>query len=255
MSEALAPHAADGAHRDLEPVFLFAAWPQAIAHPSWLESLDQAAGTGIARRCDWRATPADEAVAVALLEQAGLSGTEVVAVEQLPAWALQTHAAMRRVLASAAGVILAPDLRRAVTGAAARHWDALLGDGVRATVLRLCRGEPTDALADPPLARDTWQQLRDTALTASRSDADWERLCLRIALGLLAGWGSAVQRRVCLAWPQVLHDAEPLSLDEPARAWLEAVIAAADQALRASARPSATIVPPTPAAALPGGPA
>jgi hypothetical protein len=193
--------------------FAFAAWPQMYAHPSWFDELDDAVGLTVSRRCGRDSGPAEQAVAQALLACVGAALSDRVIDESVPLWATRAHRPMRNTLSVVAGLSVLPQWRLAVSATDTRHWDEVLGAGVRHTALRLWKADPR---MEPPAAAT---DLRETARVASAAAADWERLCLRLGLTALSTHSAEVTSRVRLAWPTVLRDTEPLTPVEGLQSW------------------------------------
>lgn len=194
--------------------YCFAAWPQTCAHASWFAALDDAVGLKVSR--DWgRWIGAEEqAVAQALLREAGADLSDRVAVDRVPLWAMQAHEPMRRHLSTVAALGVLPALRLAVRGADARQWDSVLGADVRHAALLLSRTNPE--IEPPPQAGE----FRRCVSAAAKTTGDWERFCLGLGLAALVDHGPAVHARVRLAWPHGLKRTQPLEAEEPVRAWL-----------------------------------
>lgn len=212
----------------------FAAWPQARVHASWLEALAQASGVPVANAGHGAAA---RAVAHALWTEAGVPAIPPAApvpVDRLPAWALQAVDDLHRQLATAGALNLLPELRAAVRGDAIRHWDAVLGPGLRRNTLRWCRQNL--AVDVPPHARP----LRSQAQAAARSPEAWQAFCQAMALAELAELGTGVQARMRLAWPHALRHVPPLALDPAAARWLHTCLKVAGVMLADLARPDGT---------------
>ena len=214
MLEQTTPEA--GKHRlnDVERRFCFAAWPQTFTHESWFELLDQAVGMRVSRTAGREVGAAEQAVASALLNQAGASASRQIADHGVPLWAMQSHVPMRRHLSLVAARVVLPALKLAVSGAQARQWDAVLGAGVRHAVLLL---GSTDPQAEPPSQA---VQLRRLATEAASGATPWEAFCFRLALAALQDPGAAVLARIRLAWPVGLRNLHPLALEDDVLPWL-----------------------------------
>jgi hypothetical protein len=208
----------------IERRFCFAAWPQAYAHSSWFERLEARLGMPVSRDSSRAAAGAEQAVALALLSEAGAGGTRPgVAIDALPDWLLE-HGQVQRRLSTAGALNLLPELMRAVSGETVRHWDAVLGPGVRLAALRLGSSRPPSSASAASLT------VRQFALLAARTTAEWTRFCLCLGLTGLTALGAAVQARLRLAWPDALRDAQPWPGDEATLRWVDACLASAEQA-------------------------
>ena len=201
----------------IEQRYFFAAWPQAFVHSTWMDLLDRAVGLKLSRRFGACIGLPEEAVAQALLSQVGVVRAARFAVDQVPTWAMRTHAAMRRHLSTVAALSVVPALKLTVSGAQARQWDEVLGAGVRQHALKLCQTDPH--LLPPPQAPGFLQ----SGPSASKTPHDWEQFCLSLALAALMQLGSAVCARVRLAWPVAYRLVEPLAVNEAEQSWLGAV--------------------------------
>jgi hypothetical protein len=198
----------------IERRFCFSAWPQTTTHTSWFEALDEAVGMRVSRNCGRAVGEPERAVADALLRQAGVDASHRVADEYVPLWAMQAYAPMRQHLSTIAALAVLPALKLAVSGAEARHWDAVLGAGVRHVALLLCRTHPE---SEPP-AHAT--ELRREATGAAKFAQSWEAFSLRLGLAALREQNQAVRARVRLAWPHALRDEAPLALEDSVQSWL-----------------------------------
>lgn len=213
-----APRRLDTINRWLE----FAAWPQARADVSWFEWLDDASGMKVSRAWGRDAGGAEQAVAAALLVEAGAVPSEDLMIDRVPLWATQASPSLRRHVSTVAAVNLLPELRLAVRGNVTRQWDTVLGAEARPTALQLCQ---TDFPADPPAHAEP---LRRQALSAATRPDAWDLFCLRLGLLALAERGPAVAARLRLAWPHVLRHVQPLAVNAAACCWLEACLKAVD---------------------------
>jgi hypothetical protein len=219
----LAPSQLDAIERG----YCFAAWPQTYAHASWLDVLDDAVGLRVSRACGRTAGVAEQAVAQALLKEVGASASERVALDRVPLWAMQTHAYMRKHLSTVAALSVVPALKLAVSGAEARHWDAILGSDVRQAAMLLSHSNPE--VLPPPQAAG----FRQLASSAAKTADEWERFCLSLGLTVLASHHPTVCARVRLAWPRALRHVEPLATVQVVRSWLNRACTRAAQLLRA----------------------
>jgi len=198
----------------IERRFCFSAWPQTTTHPSWFEVLDGLVGMRVSRSIGRMVGEAERAVADALLRQVGVDLTHRVADDYVPLWAMQAHEPMRQHLSTIAALAVLPALKLAVSGAEARHWDAVLGAGVRHVALLLARTHPP---SEPPTHAT---ELRRQATAAAKSAQTWDVFCLRLGLAALSEQNAAVRSRVRLAWPYALRDEAPLSLEDSVHSWL-----------------------------------
>jgi hypothetical protein len=201
----------------LERRYCFAAWPQTYAHVSWFEWLDQLVGMPVSREMGRAVGDAELAVAQALLKEFGVEYSQRVADDYVPLWVMQAHAAMRQHLSAVAALAVLPALKLAVSGAEVRHWDAVLGAGVRHVALLLGRTHPQ---AEPPTHAT---ELRRQATAAAKTATDWDRFCYQIGLTALADHNAAVRARFGLAWPRSMRELAPLLLEDSVHDWLVAV--------------------------------
>lgn len=215
MIDATSPSHATRHLDAIERRFCFSAWPQTTTHPSWFEVLDREVGMRVSRHGGRAVGEAERAVADALLRLVGVDLSQRVADDYVPLWAMQAHASMRQHLATIAALTVLPALKLAVSGAEARHWDAVLGTGVRHVALLLGR---THAQAEPPSHAT---ELRRQANSAAQSEASWEAFSFRLGLAALSEQKRAVRARVRLAWPHSLRDQAPLVLEDSVQTWLE----------------------------------
>jgi hypothetical protein len=222
------PRCLESVHRWLE----FAAWPQARAELSWFQWLDTATGMTVSRGWGRNAGGAEQAVARALLAEAGTAGSQGLMIDTVPLWVTQASPLLRRHVSTVAALNLLPELRLAVRGDVTRQWDTVLGGEVRPTALLLCQ---TNFPANPPAHAEL---LRQQALSASSSSAAWDLFCLRLGLAALAEHGQAISARLRLAWPHALRHAEPLAANAAARSWLEACVKAVHELPQRAAQSS-----------------
>lgn len=215
---------------DIERRFNFAAWPQVWAHPTWIDSLEEATGLSLSRDCGPNAGLAEMALAQALLMQAG--ATHPVAIDRIPTWSMQAREPLQRHLSTVGALSLMPELRLAVSGEATRRWDSILGFGVRRNALLLCQA---DLPVEPPPR--AWG-VRQQALSAAGCAAEWSMLCMRIGLTLLEPHGLGMCARMRLAWPYTMRHAQALEIDDDAKAWLDACQKAASLLAYASEPPA-----------------
>jgi hypothetical protein len=153
-------------------------------------------------------------VARALLEGVGAGSSAHAIDESVPLWAMRAHRPMRNTLSVVAALSVLSLWRRAVSPADVQRWDEVLGLGVRHAAVRLWKADPH--LNRPAAADALFQQARE----ASTNAADWEHLCLRLALTALSSHGPEVRARVRLAWPTALRDVEPLDPVEGLQPWV-----------------------------------
>ncbi len=198
----------------IERRFCFSAWPQTTAHPSWFDVLDDAVGMRVSRTCGRTVGEPERAVADALLWQVGVDSSQRVADDYVPLWAMQAHEPMRQHLSAIGALAVLPALKLAVSGAEVRHWDTVLGAGVRHVALLLARTHPQAELPAPAI------DLRRQATVAAQSSHGWEVFCLRLGLSALSEQNQAVRARVRLAWPHALREQAPLALEEAVQSWL-----------------------------------
>lgn len=200
----------------LERRYCFAAWPQTYAHASWFEWLDELVGMPVSRGCGRAVGSAEQAVAHALLKEVGVEYAWRVADDYVPLWAMQTHAPMRQHLCTIAALAVLPALKLAVSGAEVRHWDTVLGAGVRHVALLLGRTHPE---AEPPTHAT---ELRRQATMATKTAVAWETFSFRLGLAALADHNAAVHARLRLIWPRSMREEAPLPLEDSVHAWLVA---------------------------------
>jgi hypothetical protein len=198
----------------IERRLCFSAWPQSTAHSSWFDVLDQVVGMPVSRNVGRTVGEAERAVADALLRQVGVDSSQRVADDYVPLWAMQGYAPMRQHLSTIAALAVLPALKLAVSGAEARHWDAVLGAGVRHVALLLVRTHPQ---AEPPTHAT---ELRRQATVAAKSSQSWEAFSVQLGLAALSEQKQAVRARVRLAWPHALRDDAPLALEDSVQSWL-----------------------------------
>ncbi len=201
----------------IERRFCFSAWPQTTTHPSWFEVLDRLVGMRVSRNFGRTVGETERAVADALLRQVGVDSSQRVADDYVPLWAMQAHEPMRQHLSTIAALAVLPALKLAVSGAEARHWDAVLGAGVRHVALLLARTHPQ---AEPPTHATHATELRRQATVAAKSAQSWEAFSFRLGLAALNEQKQAVRARVRLAWPHALRDEAPLVLEDAVQSWL-----------------------------------
>jgi hypothetical protein len=146
-----------------------------------------------------------------------------VAIDRVPAWAMQRHVAMRLHLSTVAALSVLPALKLSVSGAEARHWDVVLGMGVRQAALRMHREnlQIAQSMHASGFSR--------SALVAAKASLDWDRFCLAMGLTALAECGAAVCARVKLAWPVSFQHVEPLGVGESDKHWIVAACMAVAQ--------------------------
>lgn len=196
--------------------YFFAAWPQAYAHPSWMDALEAATGLRLPRGPAGAAAGlAEQALAHALLGEVGACLSDPVPVDRVPAWAMQGHGPMRRHLSAVAALGILPALTLTVKGGEVRQWDAVLGAGVRQAALCAWRALP-ETIAPPPRARG----LLRAASAAAGSPAEWERFSLGLGLAAVAECGEPVRSRIRLAWPRDLRDVAPFAVEATVQRWL-----------------------------------
>lgn len=210
----------------IERRYCFAAWPQAFAHASWFDVLDDTAGLPVSRRYGPESGLAERCVAQIMLSQVDASLSDRVADDCVPWWAMQPHEPMRRHLSAISALCVLPALRMAVGGAEVRQWDAVLGDQVRHVALLLGR---TQAQAEPPA---DGLDLKRLSSTAAKSADTWSRFCLGLGLAALADHGAPVTARVRLAWPRALRDVEALEVSSASQSWVAAACRMPTQLLR-----------------------
>ncbi len=198
----------------VERRYCFAAWPQTYAHASWFDALDEAVGMAVSRDCGRTVGEVEKAVAHALLRQAGIDYSQRAADDYVPLWAMQAYAPMRQHLSTIAALAVLPALKLAVSGAEARHWDAVLGAGVRHVALLLGRSHPQ---AEPPPHAT---ELRRQATAAAKTAPTWEIFSFRVGLTALESHNAAVRGRFRLIWPRSMRDQASLVLEDPVRSWL-----------------------------------
>lgn len=208
-------------HDDLVRRLHFAAWPQAHAHASWIEAVEHRLGVTLPRGIGPGAGLLDVAVAHALMHEAGVDPSAPTPVDRLPPWALLPEQALRHRSSVVAARPLVPELRRAVSGEAARRWEEVLGSEVRGTVLL----SSVQGSTPPPSAR-----FRQALIEASHSRESWQVICLRLALGALAGLGLAAWARLRMAWPLALRRHEPYLAQGTDADWFGSAMQAYEEA-------------------------
>ena len=209
----LHPYAASGLAA-IKRRYFFSAWPQTIAHASWFDALDDAVGLAVSRNVSRTVSRAEQAVAHSLLKQVGVDFSQRVADDYVPLWAMQAHVPVLQHLSTIAAFAMLPALRLAVSGSEARHWDTVLGSGVRRAALLLARAHPQ---AEPP-AHAT--ELRRQATVAANTTATWETFSCRLGLTALKGHNAAVRARFRLIWPHAMRNEAPLELENSVQSWL-----------------------------------
>lgn len=217
LNPASLPHSGAYAASRLDAIerrYCFAAWPQTYTHASWFDVLDEAVGMAVSRDFGRTVGEAERTVAHALLQQAGIGYSHRVADDYVPLWVMQAHAPMRQHLSTIAALAVLPALKLAVSGAEARHWDTVLGAGVRHVALLLGRSHPQ---AEPP-AHAT--ELRRQATVAAKTAPTWEIFSFRVGLAALEGHNAAVRGRFRLIWPRSMRDEASLVLEDSVRSWL-----------------------------------
>lgn len=194
--------------------YCFAAWPQTFTHASWFDALDEAVGMAVSRDFGRTVGEAERAVAHALLQQVGTAYCQRVADDDVPMWAMQAHAPMCQHLSTIAALVVLPALKLAVSGAEARHWDTVLGVGVRHAAMLLGRSHPQ--IEPPPHAAE----LRRQATAAAKSALTWELFSFRVGLTALESHDAAVRGRFRLIWPRAMRDEASLVLEDSVHSWL-----------------------------------
>jgi hypothetical protein len=198
----------------VEQRYCFAAWPQRTTHASWFEVLDKAVGIRVSRDSGRTVSEVEHLVAQALLRQVGASFFDRVADDYVPLWAMQAYATMRQHLSTVAALAVLPALKLAVGGAEARHWDSILGVGIRRAALLLSR---TVSDIEPPVQALV---LRRQAASAAKTAESWETFCFQLGLAALDDHKPGVCARFRLAWPQAMGEKAPLELESLTRNWL-----------------------------------
>lgn len=218
----------------VERRFAFAAWPQAIAHPSWLEQLSRETGLPLQAVRGPEASASDRLVAEHLLRLVNACGNDGTGSVPVPPWVLLPFPELRRHLGCVAGLPLQALLRDAMPAAQARRWDRVLGPGVRRVIL--CMAPTAAGVLD---AADR-ERLTRQALDGLVDEGAWLRFCMAFGLAALSGLPAGVQGRFRLMWPASLHDVVPLPAAAPLAAWMSAACQLSTR-LRTAASPSASV--------------